>query len=134
MQQYMLETNQRISESCARMEVHDDQLMTHLNQPVSTQFQIKFKSFINFYKLSLIAIRRIWNQHYRIEACMQVLNEINGFLDGQTSQQVSNRRMFFLFNMLLSQYQFKPLQFKRTFIFIKWTNSNLEIWRVDLWP
>jgi len=48
----MLETNQQLGESCARMEVHFDQIMTHLNQPSSTPIPDQTQEFHQFYQVN----------------------------------------------------------------------------------
>ena len=52
-----LDTNQKITESCTRMEVHFDQMMIISINMFQPQVQIKFKNSINFRKLSSMAIR-----------------------------------------------------------------------------
>jgi len=52
MQQSMLETNQQLIESFAHMEMHFDQIMTHLNQPASTPISDQNQKFHQFYQVN----------------------------------------------------------------------------------
>ena len=63
MQQFMLETNQQLIESCAHMKVHFDQIMTHLTQPASTPIPDQTQEFHQLCQVNRFDIPQDFTSH-----------------------------------------------------------------------